>query len=527
MTFSGSYIIVTLFVKHIYSMSRTFFLSQFEISTEKSARIPVLRFFFAGLLLPCGFAPFHMPGMAILALALFYFLLIKQNKRAAFWGGLMFGLGFFGLGISWIYISIHDYGHLHGSVAALLTLLFLLYLSLFPALVASIFTRCTTKPDSLFACLFFTALWTGSEYLRANFLTGFPWLLSGFSQYDSPLKYLLPILGVYGAGFFACLAATFFARSFVVSASKARLSLCLGVMIILLPLALKNIVWGRVDNTPVSVGVIQTNMSMRDKWDETLFWQLLQRYQHDTEELLGTQLIVLPESAIPLPPSYISDFLSTMHLAAKKAGSAILLGIPQPATVDEEYYYNSLTTLGHAKGTWLKQHLVPFGEYMPKPFLRASNWLGIPDANMKPGKSNQNLLKVHRHRIASLICYEVGYAALLRQQLPEAEWIVSISDDGWFGRSFAIYQQLQMSQVLSLQSARYQVVANNDGLSSVIDSHGEIVASLPAFSEGLLKSSLYPASGKTVWVSLGDAPTLLSVLFILIAGLIFHFYRQK
>jgi apolipoprotein N-acyltransferase len=258
-----------------------------------------------------------------------------------------------------------------------------------------------------------------------------------------------------------------------------------------------------------------------------LFWQLLQRYQQDTESLLGTQLIVLPESAIPLPASYIGDFLTNLHEEAKRVGSAILLGIPQPTTVEEDYYYNSLISLGHAKGSYLKQHLVPFGEYIPNLFLRASSWLGIPDANLKSGRSNQSLIKVHNHPIASLICYELGYSNLLRQQLPSAKWIVSISDDGWFGHSLALYQQQQMAQALSLLSARYQVVANNDGLSSIINTQGDVVSSLPAFNEGILKSQLFPSKGITPWVSFGDTPILLFSLLIIVLALIQSLFNGK
>lgn len=283
------------------------------------------------------------------------------------------------------------------------------------------------------------------------------------------------------------------------------------VILLLSPYVFKFINWSSQTAQPLSVSVIQANLSMRDKWDENLFWQLLQHYQTETEKLLGTQLIVMPESAIPLPPSYIEDFLQNLHQKAKDSGSAILLGIPKPTRHDENSYYNALISLGRAKGSYLKQHLVPFGEYIPSALQTISEWLAVPDANLVPGQTNQPLVKVQKHSIATLICYELAYGDLLRQQLPSAEWIVSISDDGWFGHSLAMYQQLQMAQVRSLQTGRYQVVANNDGLSSLIDNQGELVASLPAFSAGTLKATLLPMRGTTFWVVFGDKPTLFFV----------------
>lgn len=503
-------------------MIRALSAIRLDFSSENITYLTYFRYFIFGLLLPLGFAPFHLPGMAILGLALFYIALTNRNNESPFLCGLVFGLGFFGFGVSWIYISVHEYGHLHGVIAALITFIFLLYLAVFPALTATVFTRLAIKPWSIYSALLFSALWIGSEYLRSTLFGGFPWLLIGFGQFDTPVKFLLPVIGVLGVGFVTCFAAALLGIGTQVNGARRFLYFMLFVITIVISLILKPVKWAEEKGEAISVGVIQTNLSMRDKWDENLFWDLLQRYQRDTEQLMGTRLIVLPESAIPLPATYISEFLNNLQQEAKKAGSAILLGIPHPTTIDENYYFNAMISLGKAKGTYFKQHLVPFGEYIPKPFQFATNWLGIPAANLKPGKSNQPLVTIHRHPIASLICYELAYGDLLRQQLPAAEWIVSISDDGWFGHSLAMYQQLQMAQTLSMEAARYQVVANNDGLSSVINTKGEIINSLPAFSSGILQSNVFAASGKTPWVTWGDLPVL---LFSLLIVTIFSIYR--
>lgn len=497
------------------------------LTSAKKNRLLFLRFFLCGLLLPLSFAPFHIPGIAVLSLALFYHQLTVNHQRYAFFHGLAFGLGFFGLGISWIIVSIHEYGHLNYFLSLLITSLFILYLSMFPALMAYLFCRGTKKTFSIFSCVAFSALWIISEYSRAAFLTGFPWLLIGFGQFDAPTKYLLPVVGVYGIGFITCFIASLLVLGFKNQGIKRFNYLAVALALLLAPTLIKGKKWVDMDVSPVSVGIIQANMSMRDKWDETLFWQLLKRYRQDAEQLLGTQLIVMPESAIPLPARYISDFLEELQQQAKKSGSAIMLGIPQETTMDEEHYFNALITLGQARGSYLKQHLVPFGEYIPKALIPITNWLDIPDANLQPGKARQTLITVHQHPVASLICYELAYGSILRQQLPEAQWIVSISDDGWFGRSLAVYQQQQMAQVRSLQSSRYQVVANNDGLSSVINNEGDIVSSLPAFSSGVLKAALYPMTGSTPWVITGDAPILLISALICLLYLLNKQTKQK
>ncbi len=494
---------------------------RFLISLQQTSHLRVL---FAGLLLPFGFAPFHYPGLVILGLALFFASLREQNRRQAFFSGFLLGLTYFGLGVSWIYVSIHTYGHLHPLLSAFATLLFIVYLALFTGLVGLSYKILARSSSSLLSALLFSAVWCLGEYLRANVLTGFPWLMVAYSQMDSPLQYLLPIIGLYGLSFMCCFSASLLALA-MHAKSTHRYALILAFMAVFMgPSLLQYKTWAKVDETPLSVAVIQANLSMRNKWDESLFWQLLDFYRQNINQLLDKKdVIVLPESALPIPANYISDVLNRMDEAAKHSHTAILLGIPK-ASSENAFYYNSMLALGDASGDYIKQHLVPFGEYIPGLFSPLIHWLNVPISNLlKPAQTPQNLIQVHHQSIASLICYEVAYPELLRQQLPQAQWIVAISDDGWFGHSLAAYQQLQMSQALSLQTARYQVVSNNDGLSSMINTEGHVSATLPAFTSGLLEARVYPASGATPWVRYGDTPIL--GFFLLLIG--FGLYRRK
>ncbi len=479
----------------------------------------------SGALLPFGFAPFHQPGLVFLGVAFFFNQLscglLAQGKSArlhAFKVGFAFGLGYLGFGVSWVFVSIHEYGHLNFFLSGLITLLFIAYLSLFTGFVAYLYQITACNRSKLACCFIFSAIWCLGEYCRANVLTGFPWMLLGFGQMDTPLKYLLPIMGVYGVGFITCLAASFLAIITQEKNLKQFSWLFAFVVILIAPLILKSTSWTQKQNTPVSVGVIQANLSMRDKWDEALFLDLVGYYKKETEKLMGEkQLVVMPESAIPAPESYVSDFLDTLHHKGMESNTSVLLGIPEETSRDT--YYNSLVAIGMANGSYQKKHLVPFGEFIPKPFQQLINWLAIPITNITSGQQHQPLVHVNKHPIATLICYEIAYPNLLREQLPDAEWIVSISDDGWFGHSFAMYQQLQMAQVLSIQTGRYQIVANNDGLSSVIDTHGTIINSLPAYKAGILESSILPAKGATPWVVWGDGFILGFSLLILFSGL--------
>lgn len=481
--------------------------------------------FITGVMAPLGFAPFHIPGITILSLAFLFSAILNRSGKQSFISGFIFGMGYFGFGVSWVIVSIHDYGQLNYFFSALITLLFIFYLSLYPALVACLFSFINMPHRYLSNALLFSTLWCLSEFIRANFLSGFPWLLIGTTQIDTPLRYLAPLLGTYGLSLICCFSAALLTLAIRENTRKRYYYLIVFVLIIITPSLGKNIHWTNIKKESISIGVIQANLSMRDKWDDTLFWNLLKYYGNAIDKLLGKQLIILPESAIPLPASYLNDYLLKLHQKALKANSALMLGILQPTNDSEVNYYNSVISLGKARGEHLKYQLVPFGEYIPAPFVTLNRWLNLPEPNILPGKTSQELITIAKHPIASLICYEIAYPDILRQQMPLAQWIVSISDNGWFGRSLASYQQLQMAQVLSLLTGRFQIVVNNDGLSSVINNTGDIVDGLPPFSSGILESEVYPADGTTPWVIWYDYPVLFFCSFFLILVLFLKLRR--
>ncbi|TAL65615.1 MAG: apolipoprotein N-acyltransferase [Legionella sp.] len=511
-------------------MSATISISEKLFTSIRINYLLYLFVFFAGLLGPLGFAPFHLPGFTILSLAFLYAAILRSPIEQSPILGFIYGMAYFGLGVSWVIISIHDYGHIHYIFAGILTILFIMYLALYPAGVAFLFKLLRVEQYTLLASITFSALWCLSEYMRSYFMTGCPWLLVGTSLIDTPVKYLAPILGINGLSFLGAFTASLLVASQREQTLKRFAYLFFFLFILVGPTALKNYQWTTISKQPISIGAIQANLSMRDKWDEQLFWQLLNLYEKAIDKLLGKQLIILPESAIPIPERYISDYIAKLSAKAKKANSGLIAGTLQP--VDNEgttSYYNAILSLGQAKGSHIKYQLVPFGEYIPRPFVAANRWLNLPQPNIVPGPYDQGLIEVDGHPFATLICYEVAYPHLLSLQMPEAQWIVSLSDNGWFGKSLASFQQLQMSQMLSLLTGRYQVVVNNDGLSAIINNQGDIVTALPAFSAGVLQGELFPASGTTPWLNWSDYPVIifcsLFIIFILILRL--RYFRQQ
>lgn len=487
---------------------------------------------FGGLIMVLGFAPFHYPGMVILGLSILFAELQNQSLKKSALIGCIFGASFMGFGVSWIFLSINQYGNLNIFLSLCITILFVFYLSMFFVVQAWVFNFLSAKASKMFSAIIFSATWCISEFLRANFASGFPWLLIGFGQTDSPLKYLLPYIGVYGVGFITSFCACCLCLYIQKQNNYSKLPICkyfkknqrinyliVFLIIILSPIMLKN---HTVDKSipPIKVGIVQANLSMRDKWDDAIFKNIIKRYADGINNLKNkAKLIVLPESAIPVTEIYAADFIRTLQKTNKIYKTQVLVGIPKEVKYNQYSYYNALTSFGTGKSSYLKQHLVPFGEYIPKPFNKIADYLDIPDAQMLKGPSRQNLLQHNNLPFATLICFEVAYPDILRRQLPDAKWIVSVSDAGWFGHSLAIYQLLQMSQTLSIMSERYQIVANNNGLSAIIDNQGDIINSLPAFKSADLQGIIYPISSKTLWSVYGDNPYLFLCIVIIIIAL--------
>lgn len=487
----------------------------------------------AGCTLCLAFAPFKLPGMAIVSLAvLYYYTLATKRLQIAAGLGFCFGLGFFGVSISWVIISIRDYGHMPLGLALLVTIGFIAYLAAYPALASAVFSAIRLQQNKTWHYYinpaFFAATWVISEFLRATLITGFPWVLLGFGQIEAPLGNVLPYTGVYGVGFLVAYSAGLLFHTTQASLPwQKRLPILLLLLVIQLsPMLLAKT---HVDDTSSSkasstlhVAIIQANLSMREKWDEALFWQLVEYYKKEVRAVLGNDLIILPESALPTPSSFIPELLSELHEKAKKHRSALIMGLLTPDELHEDFYANSMLVFGTGKGQYDKQHLVPFGEYIPAPFRLANRLLGFPDSTLSSGHRHKTLMSVKNHPIAGLICYELAYGEILRAQLPLAQWIVSISDDGWFGHSLAMYQQLQIAQVRAKETDRFHLVANNDGLSSVIDNHGHIQAQLPALLSGRLVAGFSPKTTTTPWVRYGDYPILTFCFALLFLVLCLH-----
>jgi apolipoprotein N-acyltransferase len=516
-----------------------------EAGTQKARRLPgfslitrhssLITAFVLGAVTVAGYAPFGVFPLPVLTLAVLFFLWSRApSPRAAAARGFAFGLGLFLFGVSWIYVSLHDFGAMPMPLAAIATFLFCAFLALLPAAAgyACARARVTGAAGSV---LLAPAAWTLVEWTRGWLLTGFPWLATGYSQIPaSPLAGYAPVLGIYGvtlataasAGLLAVLAL----RAMRMADGGWRMADGLRVILhpssfILLALwaggfALKHVAWTEPVGTPVTVSLLQGNVSQDLKWREDRVIPTLNTYRR-LIETSGARLIILPETALPLFLQQVpEDYLNALAAHARAQDGDILIGIPE--RIAGGGYYNSVVSRGSSPPqVYRKSHLVPFGEFIPlRPLLAGIvGALAIPLQDFSRGGAEQRPLAVAGERVAVNICYEDAFGEEIIRQLPEATLLVNVSNVAWFGRSLAPQQHLQIARARALETGRAMLRATNTGVTGVIDPRGELVAVAPEFTTTTVTHQVQGHRGATPYVRWGNyAALLLCVALIVAAG---------
>jgi len=455
-----------------------------------------------------GFAPFYIFPIPILALSgLFYLWKHTQHARQAAKIGFAFGIGFFTVGISWIYISLHDVGGMPWWMAATATFGLCAFLSLFHAACGYLTRRIGH------VIWIAPILWTSLEWVREWLFTGFPWLQIGYSQIPySPLANLASLTGILGV-------------TFAVAASASLILLWqqhwrhfLGLWGIATLLGL--ITWTSPTGQQIDVTLLQGNVPQTLKWDAEVAEQTSLQYYHMMQQSTA-DLVVMPETALPyaVPSEEIKQHPVTGTFAsyAKQHQVHVVTGAIE---VEHEQYYNSMLAL-LPNGTvqhYRKSHLVPFGEFIP--FKRGldwlyRDWLHIPMSDLSRGSAVDNFSFADMY-IGFNICYEDVFGSQIRRQLPQANLLINASNDAWYGHSLAAYQHLQFSQARALETGRWLLRATNTGITAAINQHGVVVAVLPDFEQASLDITAPAYTGTTPYVLLGNW----LILVLLLAALL-------
>jgi apolipoprotein N-acyltransferase len=414
-------------------------------------------------------------------------------------------------------------------IAAFTTLLFCAYLALYSALTAWAAWRWRGR-HWLTRALGLAAVWTLAEWVRGWLMTGFPWLAVGYSQIPySPLAGYAPVTGIYGVSFAVALTAVLLATLAARATRYASphpssltahpwLPVAAAAVLWAAGALLQLIAWTAPQGEPVTVSLLQGNVAQDMKWKPEQVAATLNAYLGLVETSRG-RLVVMPETALPLflhdvPPQY----LDRLRAVAEKRNGDVLVGVPERAGEGRgREYFNSVLSYGTAPiQTYRKDHLVPFGEFIPlRPIL---GWvvsvLAIPLQDFSRGGTNQEPLTVAGQAVAVNICYEDAFGEEIIRQLPQATLLVNASNVAWFGRSVAPRQHLQISQARALETGRYLLRATNTGMTAIVDPRGRVVGVAPEFETAIVEGKVQGFTGATPYVRTGNPPLLLLCLIL-------------
>lgn len=488
--------------------------------TKKNWLKPAISFV-AGILLVFSFAPFHFYVLAFISPAILFFLWVNGSAKSNFFSGLSFGLGLYGVGVSWVYVSLSTYGGMPLWMGSITVIGFASLLSLFIACTGYIATR-FFKPTILFSLPF---IWLIFEWSKSWVLTGFPWLDIGYSQTPSWFFSWAPVGGVYLVSFVVLITAACLASlaSCIVGKKKDYFfPLITTLSLVTASFTLSSVNWSEAIGKPLQVGVVQPNTPIEEKWKSEYLNSLITKLASLSKQLRqekNSQLIIWPETALPLN---VQQTDSSFWSSVTPAGAEILTGImdsPNPNDYNEIYNAGLLTCNAKEPIVNRKQHLVPFGEYLP---LRSLfNWvleyLQLPMSDLSSWNGAQSLDCGEAIKIGLSICYEDAFANEYRHSVGDATMLVNISEDAWFGDSFAPHQRKQMAQMRAAELARPLVRSANSGPSLFINTKGKVFAQTEQFEVAIASYSVQPHTGDTPYKRFGNWVVFLSMLVLILS----------
>jgi len=464
-----------------------------------------------GAILVLAFAPFYLWPLAILAPAGLFWLNRDESSLARlFASGWLFGIGYFGCGVYWIYNSLHDFGMAPPAVAGGITGLMAIYLALTPGLILVGWGYAQRLLGNRGLWLL-PLLWFGLEWFKGWFGTGMPWLSLGYSQTPSPLAGFAPLVGVYGIGALCILMAV----ALIVAERERRYSML--ALILAIPLSgwlLQQLEWSEPVAQPLKVTMVQGNIPQELKWRRDQRQNIFNTYWRETGRHWDSDLIIWPETALPGHSREIeTSLLAPLQAAALENDSAIISGLVFTGQAQNQFY-NSVIQLGRERGLYHKRHLVMFGEYYPMRWLLdlLSGVINIPYSDLSAGPDEQALMQVDGLQLGVSICFEDVFSRDVQLALPDANLLVNLSNDAWFGNSTAPHQHMQIAQMRSLETERVMMRATNTGITAFIDHKGRVLSVSEQFETQSITEVVQGRSGVTPFFYFARVQWLVSML---------------
>lgn len=473
--------------------------------------------------------------------------------------GFLFGFIAFSIGLYWLTISMHVYGQMPIALAIIALFAFAAYLAIFPALAAALTFALRLRPKasdvvlSPFALIgqasIWASAWTLAEWLRGTLLTGFPWLNTAYGQTSGWLAGWATVGGVYGTTFvtaWVCgaVAVTLAAESKQNNSSftpKRGMALALAIVLVFLGASLRQTSFTDTQGQSLTVRLVQGNIDQGIKFLDSTFNQANQHHldlaSHRAVPKGATEpptpdVILLPETAMNRFAQQIDKAIWQDWIRlAQRDQATVLVGIPLfDATT--RAYTNSVIAIkptdtwqalmnGRPQQQYNKQHLVPFGEFVPWGFRWFVDLMQIPLGDFTRGASEQLPFAIKQQSIAANICYEDVFGHELLPAVKQGATILAnFSNLGWFGDSVALRQHWQMARMRAIETQRPMLRSTNTGMTGAIDEFGNPIAQLPPTVAGYVDVQIQGRTGLTPYVRWGDSPVLWFACVILVIAFV-------
>ncbi len=475
----------------------------------------------AGICFPLSLAPYGIWPLSLVGLVLFQLALQHAGPRKAMLLGGLCGLGLYGIGVSWVFVAISQFGNSSLGVAVVLTALFVGGLALVFALPFCLYGYWLNR-NPWAQTLGFSALWVLSEWLKTWLFTGFPWLFVGYAFIDTPLSGLAPLGGVLSVSLAACLTANVITLTWCNWRQQKPVNhLALGLVgaIWLMSGAIKPLSWTEIGTEPIQVGLVQPNIPQDQKWNPDYYSQSLAALRKHSAALWELDWVIWPEAAVPYPYHQAAPLLEQIDAFAKSENTAFITGIIYD-DLQTGLYYNALIASGEGKGYYFKQRLVPFGEYVPfEAELRGLiAFFNLPTSIISLGPYQPDGLIAKGTPVAASICYEIVYPDLIATLTRDKAVLLTVSNDGWFGDSIGPLQHFDMARFRALETGRYLIRATNTGVSGLIDPQGRVLQTGPRQQAASLQGTVYPVTGQTPFMVWRSWPLVVLALLLLLSS---------
>ena len=467
-----------------------------------------------GLIGIFAFAPFSIKFLIFISYGYLIHLLISNNN-GVFWKVFCWGLGHWGLGMSWIIVSVYYYGETTIAMSSIIYILLVVILTLIftsPLLILKSALSFTKINNNFFSVLFISSIFTISEFSRYFFLNGVPWLIPGNIFLDTISQNIYPIFGVTAASFFIY----FICALFIVYSNNKISYVSAAILIIsLLPFSPAHEI-----KDGIKVSIVQPASDPFLKYEDNYYLKI----EDNLNKLIDTvskdsELVVLPEAELPYSQNSIRfiDFLKNTEISEK-----IILGVWK---YEDAKLYNAIYSPRYNEA-YKKIHLVPFGEYIP--FIEGLrgiiNFFDLPMSNVSHGSQLQENIRILDNiPISSPICFDIAFPNTVRKMNKSSLLMINVSNDTWFGNSIGPYHHLSIARVRSIENNRYTIRATNDGISAIISNKGTIVTLLDKGKSDILEgnvkliknSTFYSRNGHLFFIILSFIIVLIPFLKII------------